>query len=120
MEKERTDRFDYSFYRDRYCGMLDETLFSRYAPAACDVVSLLVGRDCDDTEDTRIIRAMCLECDYLERQSRAHTGLRSESLGDYSVTYGEDGTPSVRVSSCPVSGEVIAALTRAGLLTRWV
>lgn len=115
------DRFDYSFYRDLYCGMLDEALFSRFAPTACDIVSMLAGKDCDDTDDPVLIRAMCMECDFLERQSRDRMGVKSESLGDYSVSYGDTGmgNGTVFACSCPVSGEVIAALTRAGLLTRW-
>lgn len=114
------ERFDYSFYRDHYCGMLDESLFSRFAPTACDVVSLLVGRDCEDTDDERILRAMCLECDYLERESHDRMGLKSESLGDYSVTYGDGASAGESFTcGCPVSAEVIASLTRAGLLTRW-
>ena len=112
-------RFDYSFYRDVYCGILDETLFSRFAPAACAVVSLLVGHDCEQTEDSRVIRAMCLECDCLEREARRSTGIKGETLGDYSVSYTESDSCHVHVASCPVSGEVIASLTAAGLLTRW-
>ena len=114
------ENFDYSYYRDRYCGMLDEALFSRFAPTACDVVSLLVGTDCEKSSDTRVLRAMCLECDYLERLSRDRMGVKSESLGDYSVSYSDEGEIGGSFSfGCPVSGEVIAALTRAGLLTRW-
>jgi len=112
--------FDYYYYRDSYCGMLDQSLFSRFAPTACDIVSLLVGRDCDNTDDERILRAMCLECDFLERESRDNAGIKSESLGDYSVSYGEkDSSYESFTCGCPVSSEVIACLTRAGLLTRW-
>lgn len=112
------DRFDYAYYRNTYSGMLDEVLFSRFAPTACDVVSMLVGRDCDYTEDAVVLRAMCMECDFLERQA-AHAGVKSESLGDASVSYAGTDAGVTHTCSCPVSGEVIAALTRAGLLTRW-
>ena len=114
------ESFDYSFYRGRYCGMLDESLFARFSPAAFDVVSILVGMDCEDTHDERLLRAMCLECDCLEREYRGSTGVKHESLGDYSVTYdSSDFSETCSVCGCPVSAEVIAALTRAGLLTRW-
>jgi len=113
------DRFDYAYYRNTYCGMLDEALFDRYAPTACDVVSVLSGLDCEDTDDVTLIRAMCMECDFLERQA-SRAGVKSESLGDASVSYTGTDAGVTHTCSCPVSGEVIAALTRAGFLTRWI
>lgn len=113
-------KFDYRFYRDVYCGMLDEVLFERFAPTACDVVSMLVGRDCESSSDEATLRALCLETDFLERELREEGRITDEKLGDYSVSYAEEGTfRGVKIESCPVSSEVIASLTRAGLLTRW-
>ncbi len=110
------NKFDYEYYRESYCGVLDEVLFSRFAPTACDIISLLVGFDCTESGDAAILRALCLECDCLERQS--HTvGLGRESLGDYSAEFSSDGI--CKSFGCHVSGEVIAALCRGGYLTRW-
>ena len=113
-------KFDYQFYRDVYCGMLDEVLFARFSPTACDVVSMLVGRDLEEASDSAILRALCLETDFLERELRGNGRISDEKLGDYSVSYAdEEDSHRVSVESCPVSSEVIASLTRAGLLTRW-
>lgn len=109
-------KFDYGYYRDSYCGMLDEVLFSRFAPTACDIVSMLVGFDCAESDEECLLRALCLECDCLERQS--HTaGLRRESIGDCTAEFSSDGI--IKSCGCHVSGEVIAALCRGGYLTRW-
>ena len=101
--------------------MLDEALFSRFAPAACDVVSMLVGINCEDTDDSAILRALCLETDYLVREMKCDERISKETLGDYSVSYADTDSFSrkITVENCPVSAEVIASLTRAGFLTRW-
>lgn len=102
--------------------MLDEALFSRFAPTACDVVSMLVGRDCEEVSDAAVLRALCLETDFLAREMHDDGRVSKETLGDYSVSYADDGDSvayGTSVNSCPVSAEVIAALTRAGFLTRW-
>lgn len=108
--------FDFEYYKTEYRGELDEESFERFSPCACDVVSLLVGFDCSDVGDENVLRALCLECDCLSRQS--HGGaLRRENIGDMSAEYSVSDTPTV--FGCDISGDVIAALTRSGHLTRW-
>ena len=110
-------RFDYTYYRDNFGGKASEDEFDRYVGAAFDVVSLLIGMDAEDSSDSAVLRALGAQVDHLIAHSDAIRGITKESLGDYSVSYGKGDLPYV--SSLPVSPEVIAALTRAGLLTRW-
>ena len=108
--------FDYFYYRDTFGGGAAEDEFKRYAPSALDVVSLLIGRDAESTADGCILRALCLEVDELI-SAGGFSRVKSESLGDYSVSYGDGRASSV--ADLPVSGEAVAALTRGGYLTRW-
>lgn len=106
-------KFDYSYYKNTYGGLLDENDFSRLCPAACDVISLLIGRDAENEETDAVLRALCLEVDYISRLSEHDPRITKETLGDYSASYAESP------SGAGVSPEALAALTRAGYLTRW-
>ncbi len=110
-------KFDYSYYRDIFGGKAEKEEFCRYAGAAFDVISLLIGYDAEKSADPAVLRALAAETDHLVSSAEKGCDITKESLGDYSVSYGKSNSPSV--SSLPVSPEAIAALTRAGLLTRW-
>ncbi|MBR6808070.1 MAG: hypothetical protein IKM46_06805 [Clostridia bacterium] len=110
-------KFDYSYYCDVFGGKAGEDEFSRYAPSAFDVISLLIGRDAEGFTEPAVLRALAAEVDHLISNAQTECGITKESLGDYSVSYGKAGT--VAASSLPVSSEAVTALTRAGLITRW-
>ena len=112
------NKFDYSYYRDTFGGKASLEEFKRYSDAALDVVSLLIGKDAETLSDTAVLRALCTETDYLIRELERDASISRESIGDYSVSYGKCG--GVDIASLPVSAEAIAALTRVGLMTRWV
>lgn len=111
------DIFGYTYYKNSYRGELGEEEFRHLSPSACDVVSLLVGFDCSECGDDNILRALCLECDCLSRQSRSSGSITRETLGDMTVEYDLGG--SCEAFGCDISGDVVAALTRSGYLTRW-
>lgn len=108
--------FDYSYYSDVFGGKGTEQDFNRYSETACDVVSLLIGRDVESFSNASVIRALCAQLDHLIIHSDRDRGIVRESIGEYSVSYSEG---AVDVSSLSVSPEAVTVLTRAGLLTRW-
>ena len=109
--------FDYSYYSEGFGGKASEAEFKRYAETACDVVSLLIGKDVEMCSDTAVLRALCAQVEYLAFHTERDRGITRESIGDYAVSYGR--LSSADVSSLPVSPESVTVLTRAGLLTRW-
>ncbi len=109
--------FDYSYFSDVFGGKGTENDFNRYSALACDVVSLLIGRDVETCFDTAVLRALCAEAEYLITYAERDRSVTRESIGDYAVSYGKNGVSDL--SSLPVSPEAVTVLTRAGLLTRW-
>lgn len=109
--------FDYSYYKNIYGGTLDEDEFSRVYAPACDVISLLIGCDAEESEAEGVLRALCLEADLIAKGTGRDSRITKESLGDYSVSY--SSRVGCGIDGVPVSPEAVTALTRAGFLTRW-
>lgn len=116
IEMESEDmKFDYSYYKNRYGGELDESDFLRLSETAADMISLLIGGDVEQYDDDCVLRALCLETDELFRCGGS-SDIEKETLGDYSVSYADEKT---RLLDLPVSAEALVTLTRHGYLTRW-
>lgn len=112
----------YDFYRDVYGGSLDETVFSEHVTEAEAIISaLLYPTVIGDISSTEIFhRAVCSQVEYGVKLGEAGSRLiKSESLGDRSVTYGEsDG--GIRIRGVAVSPVSVMILEGAGYLNRWI
>lgn len=107
---------DYLYYKDTYGGEMTEGEFTKILRSAYDVIALMIGKESASANSEPVLRALCLQADHLSRVLSENV-IKKESLGDYSVTY--DRSAGVAVSDISLSGEAIAALRCAGLLTRW-
>ena len=63
-------KFDYSYYRDIFGGKAEKEEFCRYAGAAFDVISLLIGYDAEQSADPAVLRALAAETDHLVSSAR--------------------------------------------------
>ena len=103
--------FDYTYYNESFGGELGEAEFEKASAGAKDIVALLVGFDVCDTEDSATLRALCLQTDYTADSHRGISGVKSESLGDYSVSYSEAASlGKVSLLGNEVCPEALAAL----------
>lgn len=115
----------YEFYRDVCGGTADETSFAAAAVTAETVIrALLYPASAEDFSGERkdaFLRAVCMQADHGLAEERAGTGkIRSESLGDRSVTYADEKTGEIRVRGVSVSPKAVLLLENAGCLSRWV
>ena len=113
----------YEFYRDVYGGTADEHAFASAAGAAETVIRTLLYPTLPDDLAGRQADAfrcaVCLQADH----GRAEAGrprIRSESLGDRSVTYETENTGTIRVKGVSVSPHAVLVLEEYGCLSRWV
>ena len=121
----------YEFYRDTYGGTADEASFARAASTAETVLRTLlfptVTDDLSESQLTEFFRAVCVQADYtLASVGNARSGsrIKSESLGDRSVTYEYDSDGSAGVGlyvmGAAVAPEAVMLLENCGCLSRWV
>ncbi len=111
--------FDYTYYKESFRGELSEADFERFSPVAQDVISLLVGFDPSGRDEAALLRALCAQVDFAALSHRGGVGVRSESLGDYSVSYGEARVIAPSIYGSEVCPEALTALVAGGFLTRW-
>ncbi len=78
---------DYAYYKEVYCGSLEEAEFNRVYPKAC---AYFYGatRGRVKEKDTSVCFALCELCDIFYEES-SRTGLKSESCDGYSVSYAD-------------------------------
>lgn len=78
---------DYSYYKDVYCGSLEENEFLRVYPKA---VAYFYGatRGRVKTSDTNVCFALCELCDIFY-EDISHDNIKGESCDGYSVQYKE-------------------------------
>lgn len=121
----------YEFYRDTYGGTADEASFAGAASTAETVLRTLlfptVTDDLSESQLTEFFRAVCVQADYtLASVGNARSGsrIKSESLGDRSVTYEYDSDGSAGVGlyvmGAAVTPEAVMLLENCGCLSRWV
>jgi hypothetical protein len=115
----------YEFYRDRCGGTADEAAFSSAAVTAEAVIRALLypasPEDFSESQTDAFLRAVCAQADYSLAEAGTGTGrIRSETLGDRSVTYAEEIAGEVRVNGIPVAPQALLLLGNAGCLSRWV
>ncbi len=113
----------YEFYRDVCGGHADEASFDSAVGAADTVIrAFLYPADPDGFCGSRadaFRRAVCLQVDHtLEDPGRMR--VRSESLGDRSVTYETEDAGEIFVKGVSVSPQAVLILEVCGCLTRWV
>lgn len=113
----------YGFYRDVHGGTADEALFDSAVGAAETVIcALLYPAHPDDLSERQadaFRHAVCLQIDHgLADPGGAR--VRSESLGDRSVTYETEDAGEIRVKGVSVSPQAVLLLETSGCLTRWV
>ena len=115
----------YEFYRDRCGGTADEAAFSSAAVTAEAVIRALLypalPEDLTGSGKDAFLRAVCAQADHSLAGAGTGTGrIRSETLGDRSVTYAEETAGEVRVNGISVSPQALLLLGNAGCLSRWV
>ena len=78
---------DYSYYKDVYCGSLDEKEFAKVYPKA---LAYLYGatRGRVRQAETNVCFALCELCDIFA-ESISHENVKSESCDGYSIDYRE-------------------------------
>lgn len=113
---------NYDFYRNVYGGLASEADFVRASSSAETVLRRLlfpnVPEDFDAAKTDAFSRAVCVQAD--ERMNAVDgPRVKSESLGDRSVTYAdEDGRTSVGGKT--VAAEAVLILENAGCISRWL
>ncbi len=115
----------YEFYRDIHGGTADETSFTSAVGTAETVIRALLypelADDFSETQKDAFQRAVCAQVDYSLAGDRAGTArIKSESLGDRSVTYETENTEELRVRGISVAPQAVLLLENAGCLSRWV
>lgn len=114
----------YEFYRDIHIGTADEASFLTAVSAAETVIrALLYPTVTDDLSEVQLAgfhRAVCLQVDY-SLANRQTARIKSESLGDRSVTYELDSAAGgLTVMGAAVSPQAVMLLEGCGCLSRWV
>lgn len=96
-----TQYADYTYYTVTYSGtaITDESSFNRLALVASHYVdNFTVGRaeDEEDADNVNLIKmAVCaLSDEIFKLESGEEVGIKSERIGDHSVTYAEDSVKS--------------------------
>ncbi len=115
----------YEFYCGAFGGTADEVSFASAVGTAETVIrALLYPASADDLSGNQadaFRRAVCAQVDYGLAGDRAGTArIKSESLGDRSVTYETEEAGELRVKGIPVSPQAVLLLENAGCLSRWV
>lgn len=116
----------YEFYRDVHGGTADEASFASAVGAAETVIRALLyptlTDDLSDVQITGFYRAVCLQVDHSLADSRTGSArIKSESLGDHSVTYELDSAAGgLTVMGVAVSPQAVLLLEECGCLSRWV
>ncbi len=82
------DFIDYSFYKDTFCGLLDEETFCRVYPKA-NAYLRGATRGRIKTADTDVCFALCELCDVFAEESERR-GVSAENCDGYSVNYTEE------------------------------
>ena len=113
----------YEFYRDTYGGTADEVSFLRTVSAAESVLRALLypalTDDLTEEQRTGFSRAVCVQADY--SMAGHHGRIKSESLGDRSVTYELDSAAGgLTVLGTAVAPQAVLLLEECGCLSRWV
>lgn len=113
----------YEFYREIYGGTADEVSFlAAVTPAETILLALLHPvRPEDFSEEQREIffRAVCIQTDY--GMNNPVLRIRSESLGDRSVTYEtEPDTGRMSVRGMTAAPQAVLLLENGGCLPGWV
>jgi len=117
----------YEFYRGIHGGTADEAAFASSVSAAENLLrSLLFPAVPEEFAGGRadaFCRAVCLQVDFDLAGGGAADGarIRSETLGDRSVTYELDGRRTVtRVKGAAAAPQAVMLLENSGCLSRWV
>ena len=114
----------YKFYRDEYGGTADEASFLAAVSSAETVIRALCYPACPDTlkeaQKQAFHRAVCIQADYSTAQTSGGRPIRSESIGDHSVTYADSTAGGMTVMGIAVAPEAVMLLTGCGCLSRWV
>lgn len=117
----------YEFYRDRFGGTADPASFSSAAvPAEAVIRALLYPALPEDFPEFRRNAyqcAVCAQADYILAGTGTGAGtakIRSETLGDRSVTYETENAGELRVNGIPIAPQALLQLGNAGCLSRWV
>ena len=93
-------------------GAVNALVQGGYTPLAAMV---LASRGIRDPKEARAQ----VDCSFAE--AGMGTGrIRSETLGDRSVTYAEETAGEVRVNGIPTAPQALLLLGNAGCLSRWV
>lgn len=113
----------YEFYRDVCGGKADEVSFDSAVGEAETVIRALLyptlPDDLSGSPADAFRRAVCLQIDH----SLAETGgarVKSESLGDRSVTYETEDAGTVRIRGVSAAPQAVLLLEGSGCLSRWV
>ncbi len=111
----------YDFYRDVYGGDADEVMFARTSFPAETVLRRLLFPNRPETFDEEkslaFRRAVCVQADEMIRNGGTFR-VKSESLGDRSVTYAEDNR--MTVGGRAIATDAVLLLENAGCMNRWV
>ncbi len=118
----------YEFYRGEYGGTADEVSFLAAVSSAETVIRALLypvrPEELNESQKNGFFRAVCMQADYSAAQTGAQNvrRIKSESLGDHSVTYAEaDGSAGgMTVMGITVSPEAVMLLKDCGCLSSWV
>ncbi len=112
----------YDFYRDVHGGLADEADFARASTSAEAVLRRLlfpnVPEAFEAARSDAFLRAVCIQTDEL-LNGGGNVRVKSESLGDRSVTYAEEDG-KISVGGRTVAAEAVLILENAGCISRWV
>lgn len=114
---------DYIYYSENFGSrVIEEGAFPSIARAVYDIFGMICTRPVGDDDECR--RAVCYECDYLFANGGydAINGIKntkSESAGDYSISYGEKSGVCT-VYGIPLSPISYNILLRGGYISRIV
>ena len=112
---------DYGYYSEVFGSrVIGEGDFPSTARAVYDIFAMICTSDIGDDDECR--RAVCYECDYLYANGgyNAINGIKStksESAGDYSISYGEKSGVCT-VFGIPLSPISYNILLRGGYISR--
>ncbi len=114
----------YDFYCDEYGGGAGEEEFDAAVGDAETVITALVypvvESDMNEAQAAGFGRAVCLQVDYRIANKFGAARVKSESLGDHSVTYDLNASGGVSMMGVPVAPAAVATLQACGCLSTWI
>jgi len=117
---------DYGYYLNEFGGsLIPEGAFSRVTEEARGVLLALLFplREEDFSAEDEVVfcRAVCYQAEYIFSGKSSEGSLKSEKVGDCSVSYREPSAKKTAgVFGSEVSPAAVHLLLASGLLLRWV